>query len=79
MPGLIDGHIHAAKGTTEALTQSLKFGVTTVCDLHNEPGYLPTLRKQASTDNDSADFRSSCQGATVENGWPGAIMMHRKR
>lgn len=37
IPGLIDGHIHALSGNVESIQQSLRFGVTTVCDMHNDP------------------------------------------
>jgi imidazolonepropionase-like amidohydrolase len=33
LPGLIDVHIHADKANPAALPQSLRFGVTTVCDM----------------------------------------------
>jgi len=36
IPGLIDAHIHANDGNVASLVQSLRFGVTTVCDTHNE-------------------------------------------
>lgn len=35
LPGLIDAHIHSFD-STYALEQSIKFGVTTVMDMHNE-------------------------------------------
>lgn len=35
LPGLIDVHIHANGGNDVALPQSLRFGTTTVCDMHN--------------------------------------------
>ncbi len=33
LPGLIDVHIHADQANPAALPQSLRFGVTTVCDM----------------------------------------------
>jgi len=36
MPGLIDCHIHADNADPQALTQALRFGVTTVCEMSNE-------------------------------------------
>jgi len=36
LPGLIDVHIHANGGSGVALPQSLRCGVTTVCDMANE-------------------------------------------
>ncbi|KAI9146912.1 hypothetical protein HJFPF1_12940 [Paramyrothecium foliicola] len=37
IPGLFDAHIHALSGNTNSMEQSLRFGCTTVCDLHNDP------------------------------------------
>lgn len=37
IPGLIDCHIHALGGNMQSIEQSLRFGVTTVCDMHNDP------------------------------------------
>lgn len=37
IPGLIDAHIHALGGNMDSIEQSLRFGVTTVCDMHNNP------------------------------------------
>lgn len=70
LPGLIDAHIHANKGEERALYQSLKFGVTTVMDMHNEAYNITKLRKLANTDHDCADFKCAGPGATIENGWP---------
>lgn len=36
-PGLIDSHIHALGGNVESIEQSFRFGITTVCDMHNDP------------------------------------------
>lgn len=75
IPGLIDGHVHAHADGAFVLTQSLKFGVTTVCDLHIEPEFMLGLKKQAAEDPDAADFKMAGQAATVEGGWPGAIVL----
>lgn len=37
IPGLIDSHIHALGGNIQSIEQSIRFGVTTVCDMHNDP------------------------------------------
>lgn len=37
IPGLIDSHIHALGGNNQGIEQSLRFGVTKVCDMHNDP------------------------------------------
>ena len=77
IPGIIDAHIHADKGRVLALEQSLRFGVTTVLDMHNEPPNVAKLKKIARERKDVADFKSSCLAATVDKGWPAAIVtMH---
>lgn len=43
IPGLIDAHIHGDGGNTASLEQSLRFGVTTVLDMHNEKGNCEKL------------------------------------
>ena len=79
IPGLIDAHIHADKGRVLALEQSLRFGVTTVCDMHNEPPNVAKLKKVAKERTDVADFKSSCLAATIEQGWPVPIVtLHDK-
>lgn len=45
IPGLIDVHIHALGGNVRSIEQSLRFGVTTVCDMHNDLGHNERLRK----------------------------------
>lgn len=79
IPGLIDAHIHADKGRVLALEQSLRFGVTTVLDMHNEPPNVAKLKKVARERNDVADFKSSCLAATIDQGWPAPIVtLHDK-
>lgn len=75
LPGLIDAHIHADKGKVLALEQSLRFGVTTVLDMHNEPHNVATLKKIARVRKDVADFKSACFGATIDHGWPAPIVL----
>ncbi|KAG5953116.1 hypothetical protein E4U53_006852 [Claviceps sorghi] len=72
MPGFIDGHVHVYEAA--ALRQSLKFGVTTVCDMHNEPHVMSKMRL-AAEDGDAADLRAACHGATIEGGWPAALLL----
>ncbi|KAI0179668.1 hypothetical protein GGR52DRAFT_208665 [Hypoxylon sp. FL1284] len=75
IPGIIDGHIHAeANEDYTALTQSLKFGITTVCDMHQEVEDIDKLRARATQDPDAADFKTSSQAATVTGGWPMAVI-----
>ena len=45
IPGLIDSHIHALSGNLDSIEQSLRFGVTTVCDMHNNPEDNERLQK----------------------------------
>ena len=70
LPGFIDAHIHADKGKELAIYQALRFGVTTVMDMHNEPPNVAKLKKLAAETKDVADFKSACLGAIIENGWP---------
>lgn len=74
LPGFIDAHIHADKGKELALYQSLRFGVTTVMDMHNEPHNVAALKKLASKDKDCADFKSAGVAATIDNGWPAPVV-----
>lgn len=69
LPGLIDVHIHANGANEIALPQSLRCGVTTVCDMHNEWYNIQKLRKQLEG-GDCADLKTTSFAATVENGWP---------
>jgi imidazolonepropionase-like amidohydrolase len=45
IPGLIDAHVHLEDW---ALPVFLKYGVTTVRDLHNDPGYVMPLTREDS-------------------------------
>ncbi|KAF2799781.1 hypothetical protein K505DRAFT_370731 [Melanomma pulvis-pyrius CBS 109.77] len=69
LPGLIDCHIHADKANPVALLQSLRFGVTTVCEMHNELVHIKKLKKQ-TLEPDTASYKTAGQSATIENGWP---------
>lgn len=71
VPGFIDAHIHADKGQEIALYQSLKFGVTTVMDMHNETVNVHKLKKLAADKKDeAADFKAAGVAATIDGGWP---------
>lgn len=74
LPGFIDAHIHADHANDIALPQSARFGVTTVCDMHNEPKNVIKLRKQAEEDGDSAEFKTCSVAATIDNGWPEPVV-----
>ncbi|KAF2817111.1 uncharacterized protein BDZ99DRAFT_9157 [Mytilinidion resinicola] len=69
LPGLIDAHIHASMANPVALPQSLRFGCTTVCDMHNEYDNTEKLQKQM-LEPDTAELKTSGQAATIDNGWP---------
>jgi len=69
LPGLIDCHIHADRADPEALPQALRFGVTTVCEMHNELENVQKLKKQ-TLEPDTASYKTAGQAATIENGWP---------
>lgn len=73
MPGFIDGHVHVYEAA--ALRQSLQFGVTTVCDMHNEPLLMSKMRRLAADDGDAADLKAACHGATIDGGWPAALLL----
>ncbi|KAF2753333.1 hypothetical protein EJ05DRAFT_211555 [Pseudovirgaria hyperparasitica] len=70
LPGLIDCHVHADKGNENALYQSIRFGVTTVCDMHNEPWNIEKLRKLAGSSKEVSDLKAAGLAATVDGGWP---------
>ncbi|OHE99733.1 hypothetical protein CORC01_04869 [Colletotrichum orchidophilum] len=73
IPGLIDAHIHALGGDINSIEQSLRFGVTTVCDMHNEPIDNAKLKELASISANKsiyADFKCAGVGAVIEGGWP---------
>ncbi|KAK1089607.1 hypothetical protein LTR48_000367 [Friedmanniomyces endolithicus] len=72
--GLIDVHIHATHGSNLALPQSLRFGVTTVLDMHNEWCRIEKLRRQ-SMGGGCADLKVAGVAATVEGGWPSPMIL----
>ncbi|OAL45679.1 hypothetical protein IQ07DRAFT_215310 [Pyrenochaeta sp. DS3sAY3a] len=74
LPGLIDCHIHADMADPKALPQALRFGVTTVCEMHNESGNVQKLKKQ-SLEPDTAAYKTAGQAATIENGWPIPVIL----
>ena len=47
IPGLIDAHVHVAPW---AIPLFLRYGITTVRDLHNDPAYILPLAREESTD-----------------------------
>lgn len=75
LPGLIDCHVHCDSANPTALPQSLRFGVTTICDMHNEYPNIVTLRKQIAEQGDCADLKTTSFAATVEMGWPMPVVL----
>lgn len=73
IPGLIDAHTHVFKDVI-LLETAIRYGVTTVFDLHNEPEWFQEISVVTKQRNDVSDVKSACFGATVSNGWPGAIV-----
>jgi dihydroorotase-like cyclic amidohydrolase len=80
LPGFIDAHNHLHQGNVEALKQALRFGVTTIMDMHNEVDSFMKLKKVAKEDKIScADFKCAGNAATIENGWPiPVVLAHNK-
>ncbi|KAJ3531911.1 hypothetical protein NM208_g370 [Fusarium decemcellulare] len=76
-PGLFDSHVHALAGNPDCLEQSLRFGVTTVCDMHNDPKDNERLKQMANDQANKskfADFKCCGLGAVFENDWPKRVM-----
>ena len=71
LPGLIDAHVHVASW---ALPLFLRYGVTTVRDLHNDPSYILPLAREEGTDRP----RIVAAGALLDglgSPWPNAIVV----
>ncbi|KAF2138539.1 uncharacterized protein K452DRAFT_256118, partial [Aplosporella prunicola CBS 121167] len=79
LPGLIDAHIHAHRDIPDAIAQALRFGVTTVLDMHNEFPRVRQLKEIAARDLDVADYKAAGLAATIEGGWPEAIVTLKNR
>ncbi|TLD29804.1 hypothetical protein E2P81_ATG06098 [Venturia nashicola] len=78
LPGLIDAHNHLHGGNVDALKQALRFGVTTIMDLHNEVDSFLKIKKVAVEDGfkkEGADFKCAGIAATIENGWPVPVVL----
>ncbi|KAH8697937.1 hypothetical protein BGW36DRAFT_427872 [Talaromyces proteolyticus] len=73
LPGFIDSHVHVYNDAS-FLAKALRFGVTTLLDMHNEPYWFKEMERLSSFRNDVADIRSACHAATVKGGWPSAII-----
>jgi cytosine/adenosine deaminase-related metal-dependent hydrolase len=73
LPGLIDAHMHVFQDV-ELLEIAMRYGVTTVLDMHNEPEWFKAMSAIAGERKDVADIKSACYAATIKNGWPSAIV-----
>lgn len=73
LPGLIDAHMHVYRDVG-LLETAIKYGVTTVLDMHNEPDWFKEIHKVTSQRNDVSDVKSCGFGATIKDGWPAAIV-----
>ena len=75
LPGFIDAHNHCDKGNEAALYQGLRFGVTTIMDLHNE---IANCHKSKEISRQqvrvAADFKYAGVAATIDNGWPAPVV-----
>lgn len=67
VPGLIDAHVHSFD-EVQTLRDSLRFGVTTILDMHSESVFVAKLQQVAAQRDDVADYRSYCYAATVKGG-----------
>ncbi|KAI0157516.1 hypothetical protein GGR57DRAFT_511078 [Xylariaceae sp. FL1272] len=77
IPGLINAHVHALGGNVQSIEQSLRFGGTTVCDMHNDHHHnrkLTMLSRDPATKNKYADFKCAGLGALIEGGWPDSVV-----
>lgn len=94
IPGLIDAHIHSyglhlppGADVSVVLTDPLKCGITTVCDMHSDLENIQEHRQRERDDVDAArkagpvgrvkmsSLKSSLFGATIDGGWPKPIVM----
>lgn len=78
LPGLIDSHVHVNMPSAECfkvLEPALSNGVTTICDMHNNPGLIQKLKEMCSKSNSLPDLKSACYAATIQGGWPKPIVL----
>lgn len=73
LPGLIDAHVHVYQDV-DLLETAIKYGVTTVLDMHNQPKWFEKVKAITNQRNDLADVKSACFAATIQDGWPSAIV-----
>ena len=75
LPGLIDAHTHVFRGVEEA-RGALAAGVTTLFDMHNVPANAMYMKKLGETTSDVPQIYSALYAATIDGGWPRAIVRH---
>lgn len=73
LPGFIDAHVHVDFGNESGLSQGLRFGVTTQCDLGNAPFQIEKLRGLVK-EGDCSDLKAAMQSAAAEGGWPTPLL-----
>lgn len=76
LPGLVNAHVHGLEGNVDCLEQSLRFGITTVCDQHNDMFSLERLSKLAKGPDKHlyADFKYAGLAAAIPGGWPEPVL-----
>lgn len=75
LPGLIDAHVHCHGTRVSGLERALRFGVTTVMDMHNERDSFMALKTIAARRKDLADFKCAGRAATIDGGWPAPVVL----
>lgn len=71
LPGLIDAHVHP-EGEVHGPEQAFRFGITTLMDMQNREA--AKQKQWAKERTDLPDIKSAHSGATIENGWPAALL-----
>lgn len=75
LPGLIDAHTHVFRAPKE-LKAAITAGVTTVFDMHNVPANALYMKNLAQTSSELPEIFSALHAATIDGGWPRAIVRH---
>ena len=75
LPGLIDAHTHVFRSVEEA-RGALAAGVTTLFDMHNVPENAIYMKKLGETTSDVPQIYSALYAATIDGGWPRAIVRY---
>ncbi|KAK3046775.1 hypothetical protein LTR09_011756 [Extremus antarcticus] len=75
LPSLIDAHVHVFRGVDE-VKRALAAGVTTLFDMHNTPSNATYMKDLSRQSNELPEVFSAFHAATVDGGWPRAIVRH---